>query len=212
MCLQSSALVLAIEGRFLLTLAETGDALVLTLNETGPTLGLLATFDDHAASRNRWASRSSLARPYIWRLIVFSRLIWPSTCPVLHGSVAAVCTAASSAPSRLAKPRKAGSPPSRARQPRAEAFGLPGADEASELLGQVERFGQARVLAAEAGQPFGVAGAATLGTPQREPRDGAWRQRPLRPVDNRGERQGQRMSCSPACADPPGMKPGPFSS
>jgi hypothetical protein len=37
--LQSSALVLAIEGRFLLTLAETGDALVLTLNETGPTLG-----------------------------------------------------------------------------------------------------------------------------------------------------------------------------
>ena len=37
-CLQSSALVLAIEGRFLLTLSETGDALVLTLSETGLTL------------------------------------------------------------------------------------------------------------------------------------------------------------------------------
>jgi hypothetical protein len=37
-CLQSSALVLAIEGRFLLTLSETGEALVLTLSETGLTL------------------------------------------------------------------------------------------------------------------------------------------------------------------------------
>jgi hypothetical protein len=36
---------------------EEGGALILS--------GLLATFDDHAASRNRWASRSSLARPYI---------------------------------------------------------------------------------------------------------------------------------------------------
>jgi hypothetical protein len=31
--------VLAIEGRFLLTLSETGDALVLTLSETGLTFG-----------------------------------------------------------------------------------------------------------------------------------------------------------------------------
>src|SRR3954452_23919716 len=35
---QSSALVLAIEGRFLLTLSETGDGLVLTFGETGLTL------------------------------------------------------------------------------------------------------------------------------------------------------------------------------
>ena len=28
-----------------------------------------------------------MARPYIWRLIIFSRLICPSTCPVLHGDV-----------------------------------------------------------------------------------------------------------------------------
>ena len=50
MCLQSSALVLAIEGRFLLTLAETGDTLVLTFGETGLTFGLLATFDDRVCA------------------------------------------------------------------------------------------------------------------------------------------------------------------
>src|SRR4051794_19125217 len=36
-CLQSSVAVLAIERRFLLTLNETGDALVLALSETGLT-------------------------------------------------------------------------------------------------------------------------------------------------------------------------------
>ena len=34
---------------------------------------------DQPACRNRVRSRSKLARPYIWRLISFSRLICPST-------------------------------------------------------------------------------------------------------------------------------------
>src|SRR5690349_19393015 len=75
--------------------------------------GFLATFGDHAASRNRRPSRSSLARPYICRLSVLSRLICPSTGPVLHGSVAAARTAASSVARLAAKPRNAGSGPSR---------------------------------------------------------------------------------------------------
>src|SRR3954451_1213441 len=78
-------------------------------------IGFLATFDDHAASRNRRPSRSSLARPYIWRLSVLSRLIRPSTGPVLHGSVAAARPAPSPVPSRAAKPRNAGGGPPRAR-------------------------------------------------------------------------------------------------
>jgi hypothetical protein len=52
MCLQSSALVLAIEGRFLLTLAETGDALVLTFGETG--LTLTETYSQSAAACSLW--------------------------------------------------------------------------------------------------------------------------------------------------------------
>ena len=44
-----------------------------------PWNGVLAVFGDHAASRNLRSSRSRLARPYIWRLRVFSRLICPST-------------------------------------------------------------------------------------------------------------------------------------
>src|SRR5690242_17460184 len=55
--------------------------------------GLLAGFGDQAASMNRRLRRSKLARPNIWRLIIFSRLIWPSTCPVLQGSVRAARTA-----------------------------------------------------------------------------------------------------------------------
>jgi len=49
--------------------------------------------DDHAASRNRRSSRSRLARPYIWRLRVLSRLICPSTGPLLQASVRAARTA-----------------------------------------------------------------------------------------------------------------------
>ncbi len=53
----------------------------------------LAVPDDHAASRNLRSSRSRLARPYIWRLRVFRRLIWPSTGPLLQSSVRAARTA-----------------------------------------------------------------------------------------------------------------------
>ncbi len=55
--------------------------------------GILATFDDQAASRNLRSSRSRLAWPYIWRLRVFSRLICPSTGPLLQASVKAAHTA-----------------------------------------------------------------------------------------------------------------------
>ena len=54
----------------------------------------LATLDDQAASRNLRSSRSRLARPYIWRLRVFSRLTCPSVWPLLQGSATAACTAA----------------------------------------------------------------------------------------------------------------------
>ena len=56
--------------------------------------GFLPTFDDQAASRNLRPSRSRLARPYIWRLIVLSRLTCPSVWPLLHASVTAARTAA----------------------------------------------------------------------------------------------------------------------
>ena len=58
-----------------------------------PVLWVLGTFGDHAASRNLRSSRSRLALPYIWRLIVFSRLICPSTWPLLQASVTAARTA-----------------------------------------------------------------------------------------------------------------------
>ena len=38
-------------------------------------------------------SRSNPARPYIWRLMVLSRLICPSTGPLLQGCVSAFLTA-----------------------------------------------------------------------------------------------------------------------
>ena len=40
----------------------------------------------HAAATTRARSRSRLARPYIWRLRAFCLLIWPSVCPLDHGS------------------------------------------------------------------------------------------------------------------------------
>jgi hypothetical protein len=48
---------------------------------------------DHAARRNRRLSRSSLARPNIWRLSIFRRLMWPSTGPLLQGSLRPALTA-----------------------------------------------------------------------------------------------------------------------
>ena len=56
-------------------------------------IGLLAIFDDHAASRNRRPSRSRPARPYMVRFSILRRLIWPSTGPLLQPSVTAARTA-----------------------------------------------------------------------------------------------------------------------
>ena len=51
----------------------------------------------------RMRSRSSLARPYIWRLRYLSRLTWPSTWPLLQGELKAARTAERSASSPAAK-------------------------------------------------------------------------------------------------------------
>ncbi len=59
-----------------------------------PAPWLSRTLCDQAAQRTRLRSRSKPARPYIWRLSIFSRLIWPSACPLLHGSDSAARTAA----------------------------------------------------------------------------------------------------------------------
>ena len=56
-------------------------------------IGFLPTLDDQAASRNLRSSRSRSARPYIWRLMVLSRMMCPSTGPLLHASVTAARTA-----------------------------------------------------------------------------------------------------------------------
>ena len=85
--LHSSAGWLALIGLTWLTLAETIAGTWLTL------CGFLATFDDQAASRNLRSSRSRFARPYIWRLRALSRLICPSTGPLLQASVKAARTA-----------------------------------------------------------------------------------------------------------------------
>jgi hypothetical protein len=47
----------------------------------------------HADSRNRRLSRSSLARPNIDRFSIFKRLMWPSTGPLLQGSIMLAFTA-----------------------------------------------------------------------------------------------------------------------
>jgi hypothetical protein len=56
-------------------------------------IGLLAIFDDHAASRKRRLSRSRPARPYMVRFSILRRLIWPSTGPLLQPSFTAARTA-----------------------------------------------------------------------------------------------------------------------
>jgi hypothetical protein len=50
----------------------------------------------YAAASTLWRRRSNPARPYMVRLMTFSRLICPSTGPVLQGSVKAACTASRS--------------------------------------------------------------------------------------------------------------------
>jgi len=49
-----------------------------------------------AACSTRARSSSDPARPYIVRLITFSRFTWPSTGPLLQASLRPACTAASS--------------------------------------------------------------------------------------------------------------------
>lgn len=61
----------------------------------------LVHFPVYAGARSRALNRSMLARPYIWRLRVFSRLICPSVCPFDQGSRRAAATAAQS----LRRPR-----------------------------------------------------------------------------------------------------------
>src|SRR4051812_11167509 len=60
----------------------------------------------YAAASTRWRRRSNPARPYMVRLMTFSRLICPSTGPVLQGSVKAACTASRSWRRLPAKPLK----------------------------------------------------------------------------------------------------------
>src|SRR5262249_35644748 len=89
---------------------DVGDR-VPPLGEVAPEVGLSRTFDDvgraspgsvvaaplrQAASSTRARSNTNPARPYICRLIVFNRFTCPSTGPLLHVSVTAACTAASS--------------------------------------------------------------------------------------------------------------------
>jgi hypothetical protein len=66
------------------------------LGESGVSSSLLVTicFPFYAACSTRALKRSKFARPYICRLIVFSRLTCPSTGPLLQGSSSAAATAA----------------------------------------------------------------------------------------------------------------------
>ena len=59
-----------------------------------PVRWLSRTLCDQAAHRTRLRSSSKPARPYIWRLSIFRRLICPSAWPLLHGSTSAARTAA----------------------------------------------------------------------------------------------------------------------
>src|SRR4051812_42621345 len=48
----------------------------------------------HVAPISRACSKSSLARPYIWRFTSLSLVIWPSVCPLDQDVVIAALTAA----------------------------------------------------------------------------------------------------------------------
>src|SRR5215471_13561398 len=54
----------------------------------GPPAAVSAPYGKTRARRS-----SKPARPYIWRLIILRRLIWPSTWPVLQGVSTAAATA-----------------------------------------------------------------------------------------------------------------------
>ncbi len=55
------------------------------------------------AAHRRARSRSRFARPYICRLIILSLVMWPSVCPLDHGSTIPAVTAYLSAMIPLAK-------------------------------------------------------------------------------------------------------------
>jgi hypothetical protein len=86
-----------------------GATLPVTKDVLNPSSGLSRTFGDadqpgagrppstsRYAASTRARSRSKLARPYICRLMTFSRVTCPSTGPLLQGSSNAAVTAASS--------------------------------------------------------------------------------------------------------------------
>src|SRR5687767_14420255 len=80
---QQPVSLLSNDGFFVLLCAQ-------LLEEVG---GLIFSY---AAASTLWRRRSKPARPYMDRLMTFSRLICPSTGPVLQGSVKAACTASRS--------------------------------------------------------------------------------------------------------------------
>ena len=69
-----------------------GGQFVYYIGDNGTTLLNPPTAQAQCSTRSR--NRSKWARPYIWRLMVFSRLMQPSTGPLLHGSCSAASTAA----------------------------------------------------------------------------------------------------------------------
>ena len=68
--------------------------------------------------RTRALSRSKPARPYIWRSITFSRLMCPSSGPLLRRAVMASCTASKSPRSVRANCTKARKPEATAKHRR----------------------------------------------------------------------------------------------
>ena len=60
-------------------------AVALQLNRFFRTFGAIQFDPKVSHGRTRALSSSKPARPYICRLITFSRLIWPSSGPLLHG-------------------------------------------------------------------------------------------------------------------------------
>ena len=59
----------------------------------GPSAHIRIAVQTRRNRGNLRSSRSRLAQPYIWRLMILSRLICPSTCPLLQARVTAARTA-----------------------------------------------------------------------------------------------------------------------
>jgi hypothetical protein len=76
-----------------ISLTITGFFVLLCAQLLEEVIGLIFSY---ATASTLWRRRSNPARPYMERLMTFSRLICPSTGPVLQGSVKAACTASRS--------------------------------------------------------------------------------------------------------------------